>query len=215
MRATSPVTAPRPYRRRAGRLLPVLVLSAALPLLASCGLLGSKAKATTSSPNPGKTWYLYAQGSPSTSPIPAPGGGTSTTASATPVHPTYTQTYTWAAGDGCPGRIHDGHMQGLTVTTGSGTATVSWYNAQGSKVFGYHVSAVSQHLVAGAQPSPPVVAAAPGVDCQLMSKTITGLHHGEYYIFWLDAVVALPDSIGISNRVRDYVIGGSTATLVP
>jgi hypothetical protein len=196
--------------------LSALLLAGVLPVLASCAMLtGTTPKTATSTPTPGKIWSIYAQGSPSASAAPgAAGGATTATASATAAHPTYTRTYTWAAGE-CPGQIRQGQPQGLTVTPGSGTAKISWYNAQGSKVLSYHVQAVSQHLIAGPQPSHPAVSTTPGTGCQVLTTTITGLNHGEYYVFWLDAAVVLPNADGISNKVRDWVVGESTTVLVP
>src|SRR5581483_2003720 len=119
-----------------------------------------------------------------------------------PAHP--------VSGGLCPGRLYEGKMDTLSVTPGSGTAVVAWQNAGGSAVTSYRVAAESQTLYGGEQSPVPWVSTPPPSACGLVTTSVTGLHHGEYYVFWLDAVAT-----DLRGGSRDTMIGRSPAVLIP
>ncbi len=106
--------------------------------------------------------------------------------------------------------LYPGRMDTLGVTTGSGTATVSWVAVANTTVTSYRVAAESQRLVGGTQAAPAWTAAAPGPGCATQTLTVTGLAHATWYVFWLDVVATQPNGAG-----RDTMIGRSAAVLIP
>lgn len=187
----------------------VAVLAVLPVVLAGCAVLAPPTPtADPSLPGPGKTGFLYQSGSRTPeAPQPAAASTPSATASA-PV--TVTVSAQPASGGFCPGRLYEGKMDTLSVTPGSGTALVGWQNAGGSEVTSYRVAAESQTLYGGEQSPVPWVSTPPPSACGLVTTSITGLHHGEYYVFWLDAVAT-----DIRGGSKDTMIGRSPAVLIP
>nr|WP_239522754.1 fibronectin type III domain-containing protein [Geodermatophilus sabuli] len=72
------------------------------------------------------------------------------------------------------------------VVPGPGTATVSWQADASADVRGYRVQAVSQRLVGGTQPAPPVQLAPQPAGCEPVTVTFAGLEPGSAYVFWLE-----------------------------
>lgn len=194
---------------RPPRVLAVAVLAALPVVLAGCAMLTTTTPTpSVSLPGPGKTGFLYQAGSRTpAAAVPAAVATPSSGASA-PVTVTV-PAYPVSAGF-CPGRLYEGKMDTLSVTPGSGTAVVGWQNAGGSAVTAYRVAAESQTLYGGEQSPVPWVSTPPPAACGLVTTTVTGLHHGEYYVFWLDAVAT-----DVRGGSRDTMIGRSTAVLIP
>ncbi|BCJ41755.1 hypothetical protein GCM10010168_74430 [Actinoplanes ianthinogenes] len=81
-----------------------------------------------------------------------------------------------------------GAINGVDVTPGTTSAMVTWFNPGGADLVQYRIIAVSQDLVAGAQPeSPGWLTVTPG-GCGWMSATVTGLVPGTPYVFSVDEV---------------------------
>lgn len=98
----------------------------------------------------------------------------------------------------------------LQVSPGSGSARVSWVSDGDASVRTYRVTAVSQHLVAGAQPAAPTTTTPLGIGCGPRSVSFSGLRHGTGYVFWLEEGIADPD-----GSLRYWMAGQSTGVLVP
>jgi hypothetical protein len=94
-----------------------------------------------------------------------------------------------------------------TVTPGPGTATLTWPADGHTDVLRYRVHAVSQVLVAGAQPAHPTLLAAQPEGCVPVSVQFTGLERGVPYVFWLEEEVRGSESLR-------WVQLGTTAPLV-
>jgi hypothetical protein len=98
----------------------------------------------------------------------------------------------------------------LQVSPGS-AATITWTSDGDASVSSYRVSAVSQRLVAGTQPSYPTATIARGAGCRSVSVTLSGLRHGTPYVFWLEEA-----SVDPSTHVLVYtLVGESGGVLVP
>jgi len=97
------------------------------------------------------------------------------------------------------------------VTPGVGTATLRWMADGSDAVRGYRVQAVSQQLVAGAQPAPPQQLVAQRDDCGEVSTTMVGLTSGAHYVFWLEEQV-WDDTAQVMTIVQ---VGTSTPVLIP
>jgi hypothetical protein len=96
------------------------------------------------------------------------------------------------------------------VSPGSGSALVSWVSDGDGTVRSYRVSAISQRLVAGAQPAAPSITTARGVGCGPRGVSFSGLRHGTAYVFWVEE--GSPDPAG---GLRFWMVGQSTGVLVP
>ena len=118
--------------------------------------------------------------------------------------PTLTPLEPACGGYSSPKRITPG------VVAGAGSATVTWQSDDRTEVGSYQVSAVSQQLVAGAQPAPVTATAAQPSGCQQVTVTVTGLVPGQHYVFWLEEQVTSPTT----GRVRLEQVGSSAAVLI-
>lgn len=107
-------------------------------------------------------------------------------------------------GYGNPRRILPG------VVPGVASATVSWQADGDADVQRYRVQAVSQRLVSGLQPDPPVQIAAQPEDCVPVTVAFAGLTSGVAYVFWLEEEV--PDTFGVLRWVQ---VGTSDAVVIP
>jgi hypothetical protein len=205
------------------RLLACLGIAAMLSL-AGCQVPGLTAAAGSSSTitstpgSPGPTGFVYIAGSvqPSATQPVAAGGATVPSPALTltltlpplpPPSPWVIRTVVPAAP--CAGRIQQGKMDGLAVTPGTGTATVTWNNAGDPAVVSYRVAAVSQNLTGGTQAPVPWKTVAPAKGCGPLSTTVTGLAPG-WYVFWLDAVVTSAGRPGS----QDVMVGESAAVKI-
>jgi hypothetical protein len=97
-------------------------------------------------------------------------------------------------GYGAPRRILPG------VAPGVASATVSWQADGSAGVLRYRVQAVSQRLVTGRQPEPPVQIAAQPAGCVPVTVAFAGLAPGVAYVFWLEEEV--PDTAGVPRWVQ-------------
>ncbi|TFV55036.1 hypothetical protein E4P41_17920 [Geodermatophilus sp. DF01-2] len=95
------------------------------------------------------------------------------------------------------------------VVPGPGSATVSWQADGHADVRRYRVQAVSQQLVPGRQPEPPVQIAAQPADCEPVNVAFAGLTPGVPYVFWLEEEV--PDIFGVLRWVQ---VGTSDAVVI-
>jgi hypothetical protein len=86
------------------------------------------------------------------------------------------------------------------VVPGVASATVSWQADGHTEVQRYRVQAVSQQLVAGLQPEPPMLIAPQPADCVPVTVTFQGLTSGVPYVFWLEEEV--PDTHGVLRWVQ-------------
>jgi hypothetical protein len=76
-----------------------------------------------------------------------------------------------------------------TVVPGAGTATVTWPADGHGDVLRYRVHAVSQRLVAGAQPAHPTLLADQPEGCVPVTVQFAGLQRGVPHVFWLEEEV--------------------------
>ena len=106
-------------------------------------------------------------------------------------------------GYGSPRRIPPG------VVPGVASATVSWQADGSTQVLRYRVQAVSQRLVPGLQPDPPVQIAAQPADCVPVAVAFAGLASGVPYVFWLEEEVL--DLAGVPHWVQ---VGSSSAVVI-
>ena len=106
-------------------------------------------------------------------------------------------------GYGNPRRILPG------VVPGVASATVSWQADGSAEVRRYRVQAVSQQLVSGLQPDPPVRIAAQPAGCVPVTVGFAGLSSGVPYVFWLEEEV--PDPSGVLRWVQ---VGTSSAVVI-
>jgi hypothetical protein len=118
--------------------------------------------------------------------------------------PTLTPLEPACGGYSTPKRITPG------VVAGTGAATVTWPADARKEIGSYQVSAVSQQLVAGAQPAPVTATAAQPAGCQQVTVTVRGLVPGRYYVFWLEEQVTSPTT----GRVRLDQVGSSEPVLI-
>ncbi len=65
---------------------------------------------------------------------------------------------------------------------------VTWFNAGGPSLVDYHILAVSQDLVVGAQPEVPGWVTVTPSGCGWMTGTVTGLTPGTPYVFSVDGM---------------------------
>ncbi|WIM94852.1 fibronectin type III domain-containing protein [Actinoplanes oblitus] len=171
-------------RKAAAVVLPML---AAPLLLAACATTG----AVQAEPSPSATspWLWMTAGSV------APSPATSFTPRARPAAATLSPTVAPPAGP-TPSRspscgtagFKGGAVDGMTVTPGSTSAVVTWFNPGGDDLVDYRITAVSQHLVVGAQPETPGWTTVTPSGCGWMTATVTGLTPGTPYVFSADLV---------------------------
>jgi hypothetical protein len=95
------------------------------------------------------------------------------------------------------------------VVPGVASATVSWQADGHAEVLRYRAQAVSQQLVSGLQPDPPVQIAPQPAGCEPVTVTFAGLTSGVPYVFWLEEEV--PDSFGVLRWVQ---VGTSAAVVI-
>ena len=95
------------------------------------------------------------------------------------------------------------------VVPGVASATVSWQADGHAEVQRYRVQAVSQQLVGGLQPDPPVQVAAQPAGCEPVTVAFAGLTSGAPYVFWLEEEV--PDLYGVLRWVQ---VGTSDAVVI-
>jgi Fibronectin type III domain len=123
---------------------------------------------------------------------PRPNGITLSPWAAHGESPTLTPLEPACGGYSSPKRITAG------VVPGAGSATLTWQSDDREEVQGFRVQAVSQQLVAGAQPDPVVQTVTRPDGCVPVSVTITGLTPGDPYVFWLEEQVTSP-STGVTR----------------
>lgn len=99
----------------------------------------------------------------------------------------------------------------LQVSTGFGTATISWLSDGDTTVASYRVSAISQQLVAGTQPAHPTVTIARGPGCAQLRVTLAALGHRVPYVFWLEEARVAPGS----GSAQYTLVGRSSGVLIP
>jgi hypothetical protein len=95
------------------------------------------------------------------------------------------------------------------VVPGVASATVSWQSDGHAEVLRYRVQAVSQQLVGGLQPDPPVQVADQPAGCEPVTVAFAGLTSGAPYVFWLEEEV--PDLYGVLRWVQ---VGTSDAVVI-
>jgi hypothetical protein len=181
---------------RRKRLLGVPLLLSLLTLLSGCSAVGlsgtpGASPSPSATPSPGPSWILLAQGNPSSSPssgYPAlsatPGVGSGylpvrgmPVSTATPVPECSANTFQFTK------------VGGASVTAGTTSAVVSWYNVGGANLKEFRMTAISQDLIGGHQRDVGWVTVAPTTPCGQMTATITGLDRKTGYVFSVDAVV--------------------------
>ncbi|AEV87511.1 Cortactin-binding protein 2 [Actinoplanes sp. SE50] len=167
-------------------------VAVALPLLAGSLLLAACASATTpqAAPSPtGTPWLLMATGSVAPSPTRSVSPGTTPGLASLPPLPSGSATPRPSGSPGCdPAVFKGGQINGLDVTAGSTTATVKWFNPGGDQLVDYHILAVSQKLVVGAQPETPGWLTVTPTACGWMTATVTGLIPKTPYVFSVDGM---------------------------
>ncbi|GIF03606.1 fibronectin type III domain-containing protein [Actinoplanes siamensis] len=167
-------------RKATAVVLPVLAGSL---LLAACASTGT----APAQPTPtGTNWLLMATGSVAPSPqasfSPRATFAAATLSPAPSVSPTPR-----ASGSACGTTgFKGGQINGADVTAGSTSAVVTWFNPGGANLVGYHILAVSQKLVNGAQPETPGWVSVTPSGCGWMTGTVTGLTPGTPYVFSVD-----------------------------
>lgn len=135
---------------------------------------------------------------------PRPNGVTVRPWAAHGVPPTLTPREEACGGFSSPKRITPG------VTPGAGSAAVDWLADNRPEVSGYRVQAVSQQLVAGAQPTPPMQTVGQPEGCVPVSTTVTGLTSGVPYVFWLEEEVTST----VTGVARWVQVGTSDAFVI-
>ncbi|GGK98248.1 hypothetical protein [Mangrovihabitans endophyticus] len=159
------------------------LLVAAAAALGGCGGLGASATPTatpSAAPGPGGSgWMVLASGSATPSPV------VTYTGTRPPVLPSVSFLAT-PSGDPCPATqwTVDPVEIPLTVTTGTGSLTISW--PRQATATSYRVAAIPQRLISGAQPDYTWQDVTPGTGCTV-TATIAGLQSGAPYVVWLDA----------------------------
>lgn len=167
-------------RKATAVVLPVL---AGALMLAACA--SSKSPVATPTPT-GADFLLIATGSVPPSPTasfsPRATLAAATLSPTTSTSPTPRPSSSDCGLTGKPG----GQINGADVTVGSTSAVVKWFNPGGSTLVGYHILAVSQKLVYGAQPETPGWVSVTPTGCGWMTGTVTGLTPGTPYVFSVD-----------------------------
>ncbi|GAA0723334.1 hypothetical protein Drose_09580 [Dactylosporangium roseum] len=89
----------------------------------------------------------------------------------------------------CTGMLRQGVINGLDVTPGTTSATVTWWNIGDPAITEYRLTAVSQELYRGVQPGWTWQSVPPGKGCTRVSATVTGLSSQVPYVFVLHALL--------------------------
>ena len=173
-------------------------------------LSGCKASSVASAvPTPsGTPWVITITGSATPSPAPSVATATPSTfptgflplpsGSATPT-PTGSPT--------CPpDASHD--IAGATVVPGTTSAAVTFYNAGGSYLVEYRITAISQDVVVGQQRDVGWTVVTPGSTCGFLTATVSGLDPKTRYVFSVDAVTTKlgKDGTQASTVARSSVV---------
>ncbi len=148
---------------------------------------------------------LAAEGGLAVPQPPRPGRITVLPNAAVGTPPTYRQ-----RPDACGGAGTNPRRMVPGVVPGPGRATLDWMADDRPEVLGYRVQAVSQQLVAGAQPGPVTQTVAQAAGCAPVSVTVTGLTPGEPYVFWLEEQVTSA-STGVTRLVQ---VGTTEAVVI-
>jgi hypothetical protein len=118
--------------------------------------------------------------------------------------PSFTPPTATCGGYGSPRRIVPG------AEPGAGSATLTWMTDGSPEVQGYRVTAVSQVLVTGAQPTAPQQTVAQPDGCVPITLTMTGLTPGTPYVFWMEEQTLEPRT----GVVRFVQVGTSGAVVI-
>lgn len=154
-------------------------------LLAAC----ASSNSATATPTPtGTNWLLMATGSvapsPSASFSPRAGLPVATLTPTKSVSPTPRPSSSDCGTSGFNG----GQINGADVTAGTTSAVVKWFNPGVRELVNYHILAVSQKLVVGAQPEKPGWVTVTPTGCGWMTGTVTGLDPKTPYVFSVDGM---------------------------
>jgi len=183
-----------------GRRRWCVVVPAALAL-AGCSAPASDVQEAASSRSAGATWFLESGGTGAVVPPAAP-----TTVGLSPVIPRPHSPefvppvvpHGVGIDEDPPEAVCGGYSVPVQISPGAvpgvGSATISWQADGRSEVTGYRVQAVSQTLVAGAQPAPLQQSVAQPAGCGPVTVTVTGLASGVAYVFWLEEAVVDPQT---------------------
>ena len=162
-------------------------------LLSGCSVLdtltgGGSSGGGSATPQPsGSPWIVVASGSATSSPTPSRRTSSPTAPAGflRPPSPTPAPT----ASPTCATTTYDfWHISSLTVTPGTTSAKVSWYNVGGYIPVQFRLTAISQRLVPGNQRAAGWATITPPTQCGQVSATITGLSRKTPYVFSVDAV---------------------------
>ncbi|MFI1994276.1 fibronectin type III domain-containing protein [Actinoplanes sp. NPDC020271] len=181
-------------RKATAVVLPVLAGSL---MLAAC----ASSRSATATPSPtGTNWLLVATGS--VAPSPTVSFSARAPFAAATLSPTTSRSATPApSGSACgTTAFKGGQINGADVTAGSTSAVVKWFNPGDATLVDYHILAVSQKLVYGAQPETPGWVTVTPTGCGWMSATVTGLNPGTPYVFSVDGRWTSPGVDGTHTR---------------
>ncbi|MFB9182895.1 hypothetical protein ACFFX1_32550 [Dactylosporangium sucinum] len=95
----------------------------------------------------------------------------------------------------CTGVVRPGIVNGLDVTPGTTTATVSWWNIGDPAITEYQLAAVPQFFNYGPQPGWTWQAVPPGKGCTRVTATVSGLQSQSPYVFVLHALLTKYESL--------------------
>lgn len=163
-------------------------------LLSGCGLTGgSGTGGAGATPAPSSTpWIVGAQGSPAASPTvsrPSASVGAGDVFAFLPL-PARTGTPRVNPRATCAPATYDfSRIGALSVTPGTTSATVGWYNVGGYNLVQFRVTAISQDVHLGKQRDIGFVTITPANPCGPITGTVAGLDRKTHYIFSVDAVV--------------------------
>ncbi|BCY13822.1 fibronectin type III domain-containing protein [Actinoplanes sp. L3-i22] len=167
-------------RKATAVVLPVLAGSL---LLAAC----ASSKSVTATPTPtGTNWLMMATGS--VAPSPSASFSARAPLAAATLSPTKSTSPTPrpSSSDCGTSGFRGGQINGADVTAGSTSAVVKWFNPGVPELVSYHILAMSQKLVNGAQPEVPGWVTVTPTGCGWMTGTVTGLTPGTPYVFSVD-----------------------------
>ncbi|WP_436527631.1 fibronectin type III domain-containing protein [Actinoplanes sp. HUAS TT8] len=162
-----------------------------LPVLAGSLLLAACASSTTATATPtptGTNWLMMTAGS--VPPSPTASFSPRATFAAATLSPTPSTSPTpTPSGSACGTTgFRGGDINGADVTASSTSAVVKWFNPGNPELVDYHILAVSQKLVYGAQPEVPGWVTVTPTGCGWMTGTVTGLTPGTPYVFSVDGM---------------------------
>jgi hypothetical protein len=198
--------------RRSRARVPLAALGLALVVaLGGCTIPGfgaspSSGKESDSGTGSGSEWFWYREGDAVGSPSnrPARPAASSTSTPALPTVPAA------SSAPECPSRL-DRVTKPLVATGGVGRGTLTWDHVDDPRIVEYRVAAVLQEFGGGEDVSTRtwITVARPTAGCAEMTATVSDLIAGRHYVFWLDAVLSLPN-----GTIREPMIGRSNAVLV-